>query len=268
MKNKFNLFGGGFQHAKSSTLYKESDYITWDYNSRSNDISFFIDDAIIYGFQENISKINFGWILESKYITPQINDICLKNLNLLKTKFKNIFTHNQELISLDNDFFKFLPANGTWIDDIGIRKKNKLASMIASNKNFTNGHRIRLNIAKTYADQIDLFGRGFNEIQKKEQGLEDYMFSIVVENGLYKSYFTEKILDCFAVGTIPIYLGTPDIYNFFDMDGIIILDNLFDIKNLTPDLYYSKLNAISKNCEIVKNFNVAEDWLYKNYFMD
>jgi len=268
MKTKFNLFGGGFQHAKSSTLYKEPEHIIWEYNSNNNDTTFFVDNAIIYGFQQNNDKTKFGWILESKHIIPEINKICLENTHILKTKYKNIFTHSQDLINLDNTFYKFAPANGTWIDKIEIRKKSKLVSMISSTKYITDGHKKRLELANKFKNSIDLFGRGFQEIEKKEQGLEDYMFSIVVENGIYESYFTEKILDCFAVGTIPVYLGTPDIKKFFNIDGIIMLDDLFDIKNLTEDLYYSKMDAIKENLETVKKFNIAEDWLYKNYFMD
>jgi hypothetical protein len=52
-------------------------------------------------------------------------------------------------------------------------------------------------------DRIDVYGRGISEIPNKEVGLKDYMFSFAVENDTYDTYFTEKILDCFATGTIP-----------------------------------------------------------------
>ena len=65
----------------------------------------------------------------------------------------------------------------------------------------------------------------------KEDGLCDYMFSVAIENGEYETYFTEKILDCFATGTIPVYLRAPDIENHFNMDGIITLsDNLMFLR--------------------------------------
>ena len=68
-----------------------------------------------------------------------------------------------------------------------------------------------------------------SEIPNKEIGLKDYRFSFCVENDTYDTYFTEKILDCFATGTIPVYLGAPDIGNHFNMDGIIILSEEFDV---------------------------------------
>lgn len=264
----FNLFGGGFQHVKSSTLYKIPKYIIWDYNSFKNDITFFVDASILTGLKYNLNKdLTYGWLLESKFIEPNINSFCLNNIDTLKNKYKYIFTHNDELIKLDNEFYKFCPANGTWISELYIRDKSKLISAITSNKNYTPGHKIRLDILNKYKEKIDIFGRGFNEIKYKEEGLNDYMFSFVIENGIYDTYFTEKILDCFATGTIPIYLGTPKIKEYFNQDGIIFLDEIFNIENLTSDLYYSKLKAINQNLNIVKNFVVTEDWLYKKYFI-
>ena len=95
--------------------------------------------------------------------------------------------------------------------------------MIASNKNMCEGHRLRLEWVDRIGDQLDLYGRGFKEIADKEEGLCDYMFSVAIENGQYETYFTEKLLDCFATGTIPVYLGAPDIGEHFNKDGIIDL---------------------------------------------
>ena len=50
-----------------------------------------------------------------------------------------------------------------------------------------------------------------------------------------KFYFTEKLLDCFATGTIPVYLGAPDIGKVFNIDGIITLSDEFDISD---EVYY------------------------------
>jgi hypothetical protein len=111
-------------------------------------------------------------------------------------------------------------------------------------------------------DQVDLYGRGFNEIQTKEEGLCDYMFSVVIENGIYESYYTEKILDCFATGTIPVYLGSPDISKHFNKDGIINLTEEFDV---SEEIYYSKMDAIKDNLERIKEIEVLEDFIYKQY---
>jgi hypothetical protein len=91
------------------------------------------------------------------------------------------------------------------------------------------------------------------------------MFSVAIENASYESYFTEKIQDCFATGTIPIYYGSPDIGKFFNPKGIIILTDDFDLSQLTEELYYDKLDAVKENLEIVENFLINEDYIYKTY---
>lgn len=45
----------------------------------------------------------------------------------------------------------------------------------------------------------------------KAETLGRYTFSICFENMILKGWITEKIFDCFFAGTIPVYLGAPDI---------------------------------------------------------
>ena len=97
---------------------------------------------------------------------------------------------------------------------IKIHEKTKLASMIYSWKNWSPGHKIRHQVADL-VQGLDLYGSGPNNpINFKEEGLKDYYFSITIENSKSKNYFTEKILDCFACGTIPIYWGCPNIGDY------------------------------------------------------
>ena len=91
------------------------------------------------------------------------------------------------------------------------------------------------------------------------------MFSVTIENDSYKTYWSEKILDCFACGTIPIYYGSPDIGDYFNIDGIIILTDDFNVDQLTPELYYSKMEAVKDNYNRVLNYDVIEDIIYKEW---
>jgi len=155
----------------------------------------------------------------------------------------------------------------TSIKEGGIKNKTKLVSMISSDKNNCPGHRFRLSWVKRLKKNLDLYGRGFSQIKYKDTGLHDYMFSVAIENGSYNTYFSEKILDCFATGTIPIYHGSPDIGKHFDSNGIIILDKNFSIKSLSKKLYLSKMDSVRKNFEILKTHKQPEDLMYERYFL-
>ena len=70
--------------------------------------------------------------------------------------FDTIFTHNQALIDIDSDKFKWVPAQGTWIKDPKVYDKTKMISMIASNKNMCDGHKNRLEWVDRFRDHIKL----------------------------------------------------------------------------------------------------------------
>lgn len=211
---------------------------------------------------------NYGWLLESEAIVPGIYQKVKKNPQMYLNKFKYIFTFDEELLKY-NDRFKFCYASGSWIQDENkkIYEKTKLISCIASHKNKTKGHQLRIKIANELKNNLDLYGRipGGKVLPKKELGLNDYMFSVAIENDLTDSYFTEKILDCFVTGTIPIYSGCKSIGKFFDERGIIRLDDSFDIKSITKDLYQEKLEYVKSNFETcIQNYTIMEDdILYK-----
>lgn len=264
-KYKINLVGDSFTHLTGgnkgySVAGKESKYIQW-VKDPSLPVTFYVDNWMDQAFFDDVSETKYGWLLESKYVTPQIVYDIQDNYLKYFEVFKYIFTHNKKLLELDSRF-KWVPANGYWIKDAKLYPKSKMISFITSNKSFTEGHRVRLEWVDKIGDQVDLYGRGFNEIESKEEGLCDYMFSVAIENGIYETYFTEKILDCFATGTVPIYLGSPDIGDYFNKDGIIDLTDEFEV---SEEIYYNKMNAIKENLEKVKEIEVLEDFIYKNY---
>ena len=266
MRVKFNLVGDTFSHLSNgnkgySVHGKESKNIEW-VKDGSGEVTFYVDYTLEQALIDGIQGPKYGWLLESKYITPQIVDAIKMFPERYLETFDSIFTHNQDLIKIDSKF-KWVPAQGFWIEDPKIYDKSKMISMIASNKKFCDGHKVRLEWVERLRDQVDLYGRGFNPILKKEEGLCDYMFSVAIENGQYETYFTEKLLDCFATGTIPVYLGSPDIGNHFNKDGIIDLTEEFDV---SEEIYYSKMDAIKENLEKVKEMEILEDFIYLNYF--
>lgn len=264
---KFNLVSKPFAHAYSSTWWKKSSNILWEYNTKDNPITFYIDGDLFQGINDrNDGKLKFLWNLES----PQYNDNSINhiknNLNDVLDTYELIFVYSDELLNL-HPKFKFLPASGFWIENPNIFEKTKLISMICSDKTKTKLQQYRVDYAKTNKDKFDLYGHISNGIQNKEEGLKDYMFSICVENDDYNTYYTEKILDSFATGTIPIYKGTKNIINHFNGNGILFLDEI-NLDELTPELYYSKIEFVKENFEKVLEYNVLEDFMYKKYMLD
>ena len=72
----------------------------------------------------------------------------------------------------------------------------------------------------------------------------------------------------FCYSTVPVYYGCPSIGNFFNIKGIIVIDNEVDFKNikstLTKDKYNEMKPYIEENFELSKKYLIAEDYICEN----
>src|SRR5262249_12625468 len=57
--------------------------------------------------------------------------------------------------------------------------------------------------------------------KSKSATLGQYKFALCFENSILKGWITEKIFDCFFTGTVPVYLGAPEITNYVPADCFI-----------------------------------------------
>ena len=258
---KINMNGGGFQHSISTNDLPPK-FIEW-VKDGSAQISIHIDNGLQLPF--NPDTKNYGWLCESKTIIPLQYEWAKNNIEILKNKFIKVFTHDVELSKL-SDIFQLTQCSAKSYFRYGeIYQKTKLVSMIASNKVLCGEHFYRQQMIEKFSKYCDHFGRGFNSLDNKEDGLKDYCFSIVMENATYPNMFTEKISDCFMTGTIPIYYGINNIGDYFDINGIILLDDNFKIDDLSFELYNSKIDSVRNNLQLSIDLLVAEDYIYKNF---
>lgn len=260
---ELGLFGGGFQHAYSSTLMKHPKYFSWAKN-KIRDITCFMEEEIVPNINKHNNIKKFAWVLESSVIIPSVVNEVIQNYKEISESYEFLISHDKRISSLASNFY-YLPPHGYWIENPQVYPKTKLCSMISSSKRMCSGHDFRLNWVDKLRNKLDLFGNGINTFNKKEDALADYMFSVTIENSQYETYWTEKILDCFACGTIPIYHGSPDIGDYFNMNGIILLDNNFDVSLLNSELYLSKEDAIIDNFERALKYNIIEDIMWDKF---
>jgi hypothetical protein len=267
--------GMPFPAEYSSCSNLKPDLFSW--TSGDSDVHVYIDGKVIDGLQTERHSLKFGWLCESPEIISDVYETIRQNPQRFKNKYAGIFTCDETLIG--DPFFIYAPpgSNLPWTkpEEIEIYTKSKLCSMICSPKARTYGHQFRLEVAKSLINKIDLFGgaHGSPRIgdgsgptgdwwRSKLPVLKDYMFSIVFENTIRDKYYTEKITDCFATGTIPVYWGTKKISEDFNRDGIIFYDDNFSIEDLSSELYFSKMSAIKDNLEKVKSMKSADDIIY------
>ena len=185
------------------------------------------------------------------------------------------FTHNSELLKYSNA--RWIPGGGVWIGgnyglgQIKIFEKSKLVSIVSSEKRVCPLHEFRLEVlqAVKISSNVDVLGTAVSGWVPIQKSLEDYMFSIVIENFVDDLYFTEKINNCFATGTIPIYFGARRIDKIYNSEGIIVFNDVSElltiINKLSKDEYYKRIKAVKQNHEICKQFISIEDYIFINY---
>ena len=148
-------------------------------------------------------------------------------------------------------------------------EKPKLLSWVTSDKVWLDGHRRRMDFLERLRSKIDfdLYGRGFTPLADKWDGIAPYRYSIAFENAQAPYYFTEKLMDCFVAGAMPLYFGSPEIGKFFPPDSMVVIDpddpRVFEKieEVIASDLWLERRGAIQEAKRLVlEEYNVFA-WL-------
>lgn len=267
MKDKISILDSNFRHSKSKYCsdFQFSENFEWDRSlSEVSEIIVITDDYLQHNISSKLIKV--AWLIEPISIKKQTYEFIKKNTNM----FDFILTHEKSLLGLSENIY-YVPFGGCWIEekDQYIYSKSKDISIIASSKSQTEGHILRQKVISEYSEYMDVYGKGRNEIELKIDGLKDYRFSIVIENCKRDYYFTEKLIDCFKTGTIPIYWGCPSINNFFDVNGMILFDNWTELKDIIKicdeSLYLDKFEYVKNNFLLSTKYVLPDEHIYNFY---
>jgi hypothetical protein len=138
---------------------------------------------------------------------------------------------------------------------MGPPDKKRPLSCITTNKALFPGHKERMQFLdnlKSASVEFDLFGRGFNPLDNKYDGLAPYRYSLAVENCSAPHYWTEKLADCFLTWTMPVYYGCNNLEDYFPKESFVqinindpnVCEHINDIAR--SDLYLKHRDAITE----------------------
>jgi hypothetical protein len=160
------------------------------------------------------------------------------------------------------------------LKNITLIKKNKLISIVVSNKSILPGHRSRIKFINELkkseiSSLIDFFGIGYNEIPDKWDAIHNYRYTIVLENTVTNDYWSEKLADAYLGLTFPIYYGCPNINEYFPSNSYAYIDiskpkEAIDvIKNIIESNYDDKVDYLRISKELVLDkyniFNILSE---------
>jgi len=193
---------------------------------------------------------------------PSILDIA-NNVRANADQFDLILTWREDLLDLPNAQ-KFI-FGCCWIEwDTFNPDKQKVCSFNTSDKGWAPGHKLRQQIWAGLEDAEEL--NGFSIVKHKSPPrtpnknflFETAKYHIVVENEQRNNWITEKLIDCLATRTIPIYWGASNIGEYFNTDGMIIFNTIEELKdildNLDEKFYDDRVDIINENFERSKEY--------------
>lgn len=265
-----NLYDNTFRHDVCSVAGKTPKHIQYVRDQHPWDgITLFVDGCTKPGTVRAVdSPIKIGWLHEPPCLHPEdYEQVDWDGLDFVLT-YAERFAGWPKAV--------FAPYAGAWIPNElwGMHRKTKLCSMLIGSKKSTEGHIIRHEVA----DLVEQFSfvhfygvRGTPTTygwQTKMQVLKDYAFTIVTEACYDLGLFTTWLLDCLAMGTIPVYWGCPNIGDFFHADGVLSFETAQQAQEIVSKLsfgLYEQMKGVARlNLPLVEQYEVTEDWIYHN----
>ena len=249
---------------------------------RRKTISLFFVDNHYYSVNDTIKLLKKKYIIKISKNNPDYLIYNVFGCRHLKNGYNNsikiaIFTENQipdfniadyavsnsHIYYLDRNFnnpyyfFKKLNLiNNKNLNNIRNKilknpKRKKFCGAVISNFHFTDY--FRLNFIKKLNEykKIDMGGiykNNVGKINNKIKFLSSYKFSIAMENTEGDGYVSEKIIDSFLSGSIPIYYGSYMIDEYINPKSIILVRGNKDMKK---KIEYIK--DIDNNNDIYRN---------------
>jgi hypothetical protein len=205
---------------------------------------------------------------------PRIRTRKLYNQNL-HSCFSKIYTWDDNLVDNTHYFKFYYPVLRPMIQEVVPFEEKKLCVLVTGYVNnpikypgkhpdelYTHRFKAAQFFEKLDESGFDVYGRGWEKApplrsykgpcQDKLAVIKNYKFSLCYENCQGASgYITEKIFDCFAAGTVPIYWGAPNICDyipkecFIDKRDFATLDELYlHLTSMTQERYEAYLQAI------------------------
>ena len=188
---------------------------------------------------------------------------------ILRYLYHNILVRDPKLASKYNNVHSFSFAD-LWIETNNLKlpdfSQRHGISLIASMKNDFEGHKLRHKLIafdKSHTHQLlTPLGRAYKQFDDMVTALAPFRYSVVIENCSEPHYFTEKISNCLACKTIPIYWGHESVKQYFDTSNWLFFNDLED--------GYEKIKFASSGEHVVCHTKIQENYVqaksYKNLY--
>lgn len=165
----------------------------------------------------------------------------------------------------------FYGGRGPWVDKLEdwnyttvcstLPIKTKTISSIVTNLNSDTyveegcSYKPRYDLTKFLIEKapfIDFYGGwGLKDSPLKKDTVENYMFTLGIENQFTDNWITEKFYDSILYNSIPIYYGCTNIKEYYPENGYILIEDPFDRERTLKQIQEIQKNAVDIYSELL-----------------
>ena len=252
------------------------DQLVWPLNKPSNKLHVKDlgknDHIVIFPSSKTLLTANAQVTCKVSLIIVEPRSIQARYYNvipILRYLYHNILIRDPNLAAKYNNVHSFSFAE-LWIETDNLKlpdfSEKHGISLIASLKNDLEGHKLRHKLISfdiSHNNQLlTPLGRAYEKFNDMVTALAPFKYSVVVENSIEPHYFSEKILNCLACKTIPIYWGHESIRQYFDTSNWLFFNDVED--------GYEKIKFASSGKHTVSQEKILENYAqaesYKNLY--
>lgn len=172
------------------------------------------------------------------------------------------YLHQQKVLQLFDIFMTYSAESDVHTPYLLYAHKDKLRQPPANKNNFVNAFiSSSCNQSKRqhYLEslmsliKIDSYGKLFNNkkinadngFESKMNIISSYKFTLAFENAISKDYVTEKLYDPLMAGSVPVYMGAPNVEEYLPAHKCIInIDSFTSVNELAAYLQYLDENDV------------------------
>lgn len=258
----------GNGHAYLKDVWDQSGFVFSRAGAESHDIAVYTEYdlwRVIAHRRSGKHKKYFAVLMES----PEVTKKFYTDVVLYAEHFDAVFTFSDTLLSKIDNGHKY-HLGGSWLPvDSFVSWDQKTAdiSMVASDKSSLIGHKLRHEVYGVWGNRIDCWGTITGaHYRDRAECFQQYKFSVVIENCIHETYFSEKLIDCCLAGCIPIYYGAQvEDFGFYTLPCSGYHDINAWIRLVLGGNYDADLMAVEaqKNYETAIKYSVTEKNLWE-----
>lgn len=243
------------------------------------------------------SKKSILYIVEPPIVNP------FNHMRIFNLPFSKVYTFDDDVVDNIRYFKYFEPKSKEFMETKIVPFKNKklLVLMNSNLSPFLPFRLLSLPIRELYSERIkaidffdrkypddfSLYGRGWNNPQRfsilqrlfgykkyktykgeflqkdRYKILSQFKFSLCFENSVHTGYITEKIIDYFKGGCVPVYFGAPNITDYISDKCFIDYRKFKNLEELAEFLKVMDEKTYNSYLKEIKKFLFGKEFLNK-----